>query len=189
MTKVFSILFVMFLVSCGSRENSQIHTPQPEQKKTHYPPVPPPLPPLPGSNFKPIPEAQALEIAKRIGPGDCSDLERIQGLPYPKQYGFDPYYDRIIVHIDSYEQCLLRATANSSLTRVVASYPGEPIKTVGDLAYVLLSHSNKVSGRRCTPQSVIELERQKGASAFYSWLSEPGSREKWHKCLVRKHGT
>jgi len=106
-----------------------------------------------------------------------------------EQLGFDPYYDRIMVHIDSYESCLFEATASTAETRVVASYPGVQIKTVGDIAFVLLGDGKKVSWNECTPAEIVEQEKQIGSFAFYAWLNKPGSRKQWHDCLIRNHGT
>jgi hypothetical protein len=188
MRNTLVLIAVLLLASCEGQEERPISQAEEVQERPKAP-SPPPLPPLPGSNFKPIPEAEALEAAKRAGVGDCSDLQKIQGLPLKKQYGFDPYFDKIMVHIDSYQQCLLTATSSTAATRVVASYPGVQIKTVGDLAFVLLVNGEKVEWDDCTPADVLEQEKQYGSSAFYSWLNQPGSREKWHECLVSRHGT
>ena len=190
MRKIPTLLVAFLIASCGGEERQPIQKPQAsEQPISQLRPPPPPLPPLPGSSFKPIAETQALDLAKRKGAGDCSDLRRIQGLPIKKQFGFDPHYDRIMVHIDSYEQCLLQATSSTTATQVEASYPGVSIETVGDLAFVLLVDGEKVKWGECSPTEVIEQENKAGSFAFYSWLKQAGSREQWHDCLIRRHGT
>jgi len=189
MRKIFALLLVLVLASCGEHNRLQTSQASHPTQRAKTPPAPPPLPPLPGSSFKPIPETQALAAAKQMGPGDCGDLQKIQGLPLKGQHGFDPYYDRIIVHIDSYEQCLLQATSSAATTPVVASYPGVQISSVGDLAFILLVDGGKVSWGECTPADVVEQEKQKGAFAFYTWLNQPGIRKRWHDCLVHGHGT
>lgn len=105
-----------------------------------------------------------------------------------KQFGFDPYYDRIMIHIDAYEPCLLQATASTSATPVEPSYPGVSIETIGDLAFALLVDGGKVRWNECTPRDVIEQGRMAGSTAFHAWLKTPGARERWHDCLVRRHG-
>lgn len=190
MSNILALAVVLLvLAACGKQEAPQVHQEQRAEARKEAPPPPPPLPPLPGSNFKPVPEAIALAAAKRMGAGDCSDLQKIQGLPLKGQHGFDPYYDRIVVHIDSYENCLLKATSSTTPTRVVPSYPGAELKSLGDLAFTLLLDGGKVAWGDCTPPEVIEQEKQAGSFAFYAWLRRPGSRGKWHDCLIRKHGT
>jgi hypothetical protein len=186
------LILVLLFAACGSEHERQgIDTSKTARQPTPSPlpaPPPPPLPPLPGSSFQPIPEAQAIAAAKRMGAGDCSDLQRIQALPMKKQYGFDPYYDRIMIHLDAYEPCLLQATASTRATPAETSYPGVSIETIGDLAFALLVDGEKVRWSECTPNEVIVQEREAGSSAFYAWLKTPGAREQWHDCLVRKHG-
>ena len=198
MKKISVVLVAVFLSSCSNHEGKQSEQAgkpvlqqkameAPSSQQTYKPPPPPSSIPLPGSSFQPIPAEKALEIARQMGPGDCSDLQKIQGLPMAEQHGLDPYYDRIMVHINSYERCLLEATADTTPTRVVASYPGVQIDNVGDLAFVLLGDGGKVSWDECTPANVVEEEKEKGSPAFYAWLDQAGMRKKWHACLMRKH--
>lgn len=198
MKKISVVLLAVFLSSCSTHEGKQSEQAgktvlqqkameAPSSQQTHKPPPPPSSVPLPGSSFQPIPAEKALEIARQMGPGDCSDLQKIQGLPMAEQHGLDPYYDRITVHINSYERCLLEATADITPIRIVESYPGPQIENVSDLAFILLNDGGKVSWDECTPANVVEQERQKGSPAFYKWLKRPGMREKWHDCLMRKH--
>ncbi len=184
--KTMLLLSAALLASCGG--DSAHPAMEAAQAPAHAKPAPPPLPPLPGSDVQPIPEARALEAARRMGPGDCSDLQKIQGLPMKREFGLDPYYDRIMVHADAYAPCLLRATSDTTATDVVVSYPGVSIETVGDLAFVLLVRGGKVEWGDCTPIEIREKQKHKGAAAFYAWLKQPGTREQWHDCLVRKHG-
>lgn len=104
------------------------------------------------------------------------------------EFGFDPYYDRILVHINAYAQCLLEATSDTTPTRVEASYPGVSIETIGDLAFALLVDAGKIEWGECTPGDVVKQEQRDGALAFYAWLKQPGMRKQWHDCLVRRHG-
>lgn len=184
--KTILLLSFALLAACGADRPHQAIEPARASERSD--PVPPPLPPLPGSSFRPIPKAQALDAARRMGPGDCSDLQKIQALPMKTQFGFDPYCDRIMVHLDAYAQCLLQATSDTTETDVEASYPGVSIETVGDLAFALLVDGGKVEWGDCTPIEVLEKEKREGAVAFYAWLKQPGARKQWHDCLVRKHG-
>ncbi len=181
--KTLLLLSVAWLASCGG--DSAYPAMDAAQAPAHAKPAPPPLP---GSDVQPVPEAQALQAARRMGPGSCDDLRKIRGLPMKTQFGFDPYYDRIMAHADAYAPCLLRATADTTATDVVVSNPGVSIETIGDLAFVLLVRGGKVAWGDCTPVAIREKEKSEGAAAFYAWLKQPGAREQWHDCLVRAHG-
>lgn len=191
MNKTCLLLSSVVLVACGgpteSATTASLATPTPIPKQVESPPAPPPLGPLPGSTFKPIPVTQALSNAGRMGPGDCSDLDRMQGLPIMGQHGFDPYYDRIMVHIAAYKQCLLEMTGSTESTHIAPSYPGVRIRNKGDLAHILLLDGRAIAWNDCVPEHVIEQEKR-GKIAFDRWIEKPDSRRQWHRCLLRKHG-
>jgi hypothetical protein len=190
-SKTCLLLSFVALAACGGPRESAAaasaarSAPIPKKVEPH--PAPPPLGPLPGSTFKPIPEIQALSDAGRMGPGDCGDLERMQGLPIMGQHGFDPYYDRIMVHIAAYKQCLLEKTGSTEPTHITPSYPGVRIRNKGDLAHILLLDGRAIAWGDCVPEHVIEQEKH-GKIAFDIWIEEPSSRKQWHQCLLRKHG-
>lgn len=191
MNKACLLLSSVVLAACwGPPESTAIASAPisaPIPKKVEQHPAPPPLGPLPGSTFKPIPKAQALSNARHMGPGDCGDLDRMQGLPMMGQHGFDPYYDRIMVHIQAYKQCLLEMTGSTAQTHVTPSYPGVRVRNKGDLAHILLLDGRAIAWHDCVPDQVIEQEKR-GKITFDTWIEKPGSRELWHQCLLRKHG-
>jgi hypothetical protein len=143
---------------------------------------PPPPGPLPGSDVRPIPPQQAIANAKHLGPGTCEDLKKVRGLPYPGQFGFDPYVDRIMVHFSAYKTCLIESTASTTPIRV-QGFPGVFPRTIGDLAHVLLLHGKGITSSLCLPAEVKARETNRQEPRLYEWLADPTHRKKWHACL------
>ena len=147
--------------------------------------LPPPPRSLPGSSYRHIPAEQARREAQQRGPGTCKDLERIQGLPVPGEFGWDPYVDRIMVHFPAYRACLARATSDRRPAHV-AGVPGLLPRTVGDVAHVLLVYGGALSWQDCFPPKVLASRGVTYETSVYAWLANPLHRRTWHACVVKK---
>jgi hypothetical protein len=150
--------------------------------------TPPPVRSLPGSSYVRVPAEQALRQARQMGPGTCEDLQKIEGLPGPGQYGWDPYFDRIMVHFPKYRACLVEATADARPAHVTG-VPGLLPRSIGDLAHVLLVYGGALSWDACFPKAVLRHIGVTYETSEYAWLAVPSHRRQWHKCVVRKGGT
>ena len=138
-----------------------------------------PPPPQPSNQD----ELHASALAR--GAGDCSDLGRIKA--YPTQAGLlgeDPFYDRILVHIEKYRSCLILAISDQTPVHGISFGPGIIPGTVGDLAYALLVDGGQVQWGICVPDQVAHSTS--GAATFYSWLSKPANRTDWQVCVLRE---
>jgi hypothetical protein len=147
--------------------------------------APPPVKSLPGSTYVHIPAAQAIQDARKKGPGTCEDLAHIQAIPARNQYGWDPYVDRIMVHFPRYRDCLIAATADPTPARVIG-IPGLLPRTRGDLAHVLLVYGGVLSWNSCFPPEVLKTMGTSYEHSVYAWLAKPANRTAWHACVVRE---
>ena len=145
--------------------------------------VPPPAPPPPSSPN----EAAARAAALAKGPGTCEeDLVALRWLPIKKTLGYDPHYDRMLLHPQAYRTCLVAMVRDRTPITDPSMGPKSGTYDLGNLAYDMLSELGHIEYGECLPAEVLRPHGSK--YDVHEWLADKNHRRQVHRCLGKKLG-